>query len=99
MARVGDGQTILVELAAEGMAPAISGCAKTLPSGLKPLGGGSLFSHCPPAKAIDLFGPQIIERWLSGLSNRSPDARRAALVQLAAVPMTEIRQQAKAAVE
>ncbi len=83
----------LVNLAAEGMVPAISGCASALASARQ--AGKSAALGAPPTKAVNYFGPRIVERWLSRLGSLAKDEQMAALVHLSTMPLAEARNQAQ----
>lgn len=83
----------LVDLAAEGMMPAISGCAAVLAASRKE--GKTSVLGAPPTKAVNYFGPRIVERWLAHLSPLAKAEQMAALVHLSALPLAETRSQAQ----
>jgi hypothetical protein len=73
----------LLNLAAEGMAPAVSGCASS-PS---------------TETAIDRFGLHIVSRWLDWLSEQPLAVRRSAIGELADLPAARARIEAVAAID
>jgi serine/threonine protein kinase len=85
----------LVNLAAEGIAPVIAGCARAIIAKDTVPGLGETL----PPKAINYFGPRIVDRWLATLSGLSPTEQREVLAQLAAVPLVESRREAQTTVE
>jgi WD40 repeat protein len=97
----------LFTLAAEAIAPLVTGCARTLrPAGGKPtltaglaLGAGpalgaGLPTPPPPPKAIDLFGPPIVKAWRTALERRTAMDQQEAVKELAALPVAAAREQA-----
>src|SRR5216684_1907050 len=89
--------TLLVQLAAEGIAAVIGGCSKVLSSGLKPASSPPL--GVTPIKGINYFGPHIINRWIAGLGTSSPADHIETLVQLSSMPVAESRQEAAQAID
>jgi hypothetical protein len=88
----------LITLAAEGIAPLVSGCFKVL----APAAPGSPSNDsggAPRANAINYFGPRIIDRWLAEFNSLEQPEQIGALVQLASLPAAESRHQANQAIE
>ncbi len=73
----------LLNLAAEGMAPAVAGCAA-------PAAG---------EKAIDRFGLHIVSRWFDWLNDQPLPLRRTAIGELADLPAAKARVEAIAAID
>src|SRR4051794_35653690 len=73
----------LLNLAAEGMAPAVSGCAN------RPV----------RETAIDRFGLHIVSRWLDWLNEQPLALRRTAISELADLPADKVRIEAIAAID
>jgi serine/threonine protein kinase len=88
----------LIDLAAEGIAPAINGCAKMLAAGSRGRPVSSPPDHLQ-LKGINVFGPRIITRWLAELENRSQADQASVLVQLAGLAAEDSRNQALCAIE
>src|SRR5947208_2711751 len=76
----------LLSLAAEGMAPLVSGCAAG------PVGRGS--DH-----AINQLGPLIVDRWRDWMREQPHGQRHAAVTELADLPAAKARAEAVAAVD
>jgi serine/threonine protein kinase len=89
---------LLIDLAAEGIAPAVNGCAKTLAAGSRGRSSSTPSDHLR-LKGINVFGPRIITRWLAELENRPQAEQASALVQLAGLAADDSRNQALSAVE
>src|SRR6266849_10691311 len=89
--------TLLVQLAAEGIAAVIGGCSKVLSSGLKPASSPPL--GVTPIKGINYFGPHIINRWMAGLGTSSPVDQIETLVQLGSMPVADSRREAALAID
>ncbi len=89
---------LLVQLAAEGIAPVIGGCSRVLNSGSRP---PSLPPGLPtsPMKGINYFGPHIINRWMAGLGSTSPVDQIETLVQLGSMPVADSRREAALAID
>src|SRR5262249_25799492 len=90
--------SFLVRLAAEGMAATIPGCAKVLAVGSRSAPRQTAQDTTPP-KAIDLFGPAIVQPWLTELGTYSAEEQLNALVQLSSLPSGQSRQEAATAIE
>ena len=73
----------LLNLAAEGMAPAVPGCVNSLPR----------------ETAIDRFGLHIVSRWLDWLNEQPLAVRRSAIGELADLPANRARIEAVAAID
>ncbi len=86
----------LVNLAAEGIAPVIAGCAEAMTAKDTVTG---LAGETASPKAINYFGPRIVERWVKTLAHLPPDRQRDILVQLANVPLADSRHEAETTVE
>jgi hypothetical protein len=109
MARPNLVRGFLLQLAAEAIAPVIGGCAGALagPGGaaVGAVVGAALERPVKKAvgfvveKAINHFGPPIVDRWLEWLSRHDKAEQLAAITQLAALPTEEARREAVAAVE
>lgn len=70
----------LLTLAAESLAPRLAGCAQEL-AGKAPVG-----------RAIDLFGPPLVQAWRQWLLQLAPGLRLRALSELADYPAAKARQ-------
>src|SRR5262245_61121664 len=86
---------ILLQLAAEGIAPLVVGCADVLTA--NPVGPRTRATVAEPATAIDLFGRGIVEKWREWFTAAGPEERAAASAELAAVSPTAVREQARTA--
>jgi hypothetical protein len=76
---------VLMRLAAEAMLPALEGCAA-------PPAGPELSTVSRLAEAaVDHFGPRIAEGWRAWFAGQPEAARRAALAELAALPVEAAR--------
>ena len=84
----------LLELAADGIAPVIGGCAGALVAGPAGAGGGAVVGHVVE-KAINYFGPKIVERWLAWLRGQPKNVQIEAVSKLGSVSADEARQVAK----
>jgi serine/threonine protein kinase len=88
----------LLHLAAEGMVPVLGGCAGALLGG--PEGGvAGVAVGQVVEKAINFFGARIVQRWCRWFRDQPPEARQAALAELAALTPEEARQEAAAALD
>ncbi|HZU36992.1 MAG TPA: hypothetical protein VFA18_13820, partial [Gemmataceae bacterium] len=76
----------LLELAAEGLVTVLPGAAKTLTSTDNPGGFGS-------GRAIDVFGPPILQVWRQAMSQRTPQEQLEAIARLGRLSRGEGRQQ------
>src|SRR5262245_20001532 len=83
----------LVNLAAEGVATSIAGCASVLASARQASKAPALAAT--PTKAVNYFGPRIVERWLARLGSLAKGEQMAALVHLSTMPVAEARNQAQ----
>jgi WD40 repeat protein len=92
----GENTTLLVSLAAEGMAEVVKGCAQTINGGRS---NGAISVDTVPPKAINVFGPRIVEHWLRGLNTRPQTEQLDAIAALGTLPVPESRRQATAAIE
>ena len=88
----------LLTLAAEGIAPAIGGCAGALAAGAEAGVAGIVVGQVVE-RAINYFGPRIVQRWLGWLRGQPRQDQLAAIAQLAALPPDEARREAAEAVE
>src|SRR5262249_12397389 len=88
---------VLIRVAAEAMAPAISGCANILAAGSRMNGQNG--KRPPSVKGLNLFGPLIVEQWLTRLSGQDVADQWAELIALSRVLPAESRREAGAAVE
>ncbi len=89
---------ILLNLAAEGIIPVLGGCAGALVGG--PEGGmAGVAVGQVVEKAINFFGARIVQKWYDWLRGQSPEAREAALSELAALTPEEAKRQAQAAID
>ncbi len=90
--------TLLLRLAAEGVAPVVAGCTDFLAAGaLRAPARGP--GAAPPLKGIAYFGPPIVERWLKELGSWDPGAQLGALVALAGLTPERSRGEAAALVD
>jgi serine/threonine protein kinase len=87
----------LLELAAEGIVPILGGCAGALAIG--PEGGvvGVAVGQAVE-KVLNYFGGHIVQRWYEWFRGEAPDAREAAVAELASLPPDEARQEAEEAI-
>jgi serine/threonine protein kinase len=89
---------VLLGLAVEGVIPVLGGCAGALAGG--PEGGlAGVAVGQVVERAINLFGARIVERWQQWLHGQPPEARQAALADLAALSPQEARREAAAALD
>src|SRR5438067_12024135 len=89
---------VLLTLAVEGVIPVLGGCAGALAGG--PEGGlAGVAVGQVVERAINLFGARIVERWQRWLHGQSPEARQAALAELADLSPREARAEAAAALD
>jgi len=84
---------ILLQLAAEGIAPIVAGCANILTA--SPAGPRTRATAAEPETAIDLFGRGIVEKWREWFAIASPEERAAAPAELAALSPAAVREQAR----
>src|SRR4051812_21514865 len=82
-------RSILLGLAAEGVAPVLDGCAGALAAAGSPGVGGAV------EKVINFFGGRIVERWARWLESQPPEARQKALAELASLPAADARRAAE----
>jgi WD40 repeat protein len=87
----------LIRAAAEAMAPAIPGCANILAAGSRMNGQNG--KRAASLKGINLFGPLIVEHWLTRLSRQEAAVQVAELIALSRVLPAESRREAGEAVE
>lgn len=87
---------LLVNLAAEGIATVINGCAKAVGSARDP--NRNAATDMLP-RAINFFGPRIVERWIKGLTSKSKDDQVDLISKLAALSLADTRREALGAVE
>jgi serine/threonine protein kinase len=88
----------LLHLAAEGMIPVLGGCAGALAGGPE-VGLAGVAVGQVVEKAINFFGARIVQRWCQWFRDQPPEARQAALAELAALTPEEARQEAAAALD
>ena len=88
----------LIDLAAEGIAPAVAGCAKLLAAGSRGDSAGISPGQLK-LKGIHYFGPRIITRWMAELGGRRQEEQASAFAELAGLPAEESRKRAMSAVE
>jgi serine/threonine protein kinase len=89
---------VLLGLAVEGVLPVLGGCAGALAGG--PEGGlAGVAVGQVVERAINIFGARIVERWQLWLRAQPPEARQAALADLAAFSPQEARAEAAAALD
>src|SRR6478736_1652996 len=86
---------ILLQLAAEGIAPLVAGCANALTA--NSVGPKTRATAAEPATAIDLFGHGIVEKWREWFTAARSEERAAAPAELAALSPAAVREQAQAA--
>jgi WD40 repeat protein len=97
MTEAGNSPGFLIMQAARGMAPAIKGCALLLtpkredPAPTEP--------GLPPPKALNYFGPRIVDQWATVLQFRPRAEWAQTLVRLASLPPADSRETAEAAVQ
>jgi serine/threonine protein kinase len=89
---------LLLQLACESIAGAIPGCAEALTVQLhkRSSPGAGL---APGHRAIDLFGPLIVARWLAWLEEQTSEVRAQALQQLACLVPTATQQVVRELIE
>ncbi len=86
----------LLALAAEGIAPTIAGCAGALAAG--PIGGvAGVVVGQVVERAINFFGPRIVESWTSWLNGQPKSVQLSAIEQLAELTPSKARADASAA--
>ncbi|GIW81456.1 MAG: hypothetical protein KatS3mg105_3263 [Gemmatales bacterium] len=83
---------MLVSLAAEGIGGVVTGCADIL-------GPGRTTNDAIAPKAINLFGPRIVERWMTGLKEKPKEERLRILSSLVECPLEQIRSVATESIE
>ena len=88
----------LLELAAEAVAPIIGGCAGAIVAGPIGAAGGAAVGRVIE-KAINYFGPKIVERWLDWFRRQPKNVQIEAVAGLGSVPAEEARQVAKQALD
>lgn len=93
MAKPESRRNVLFYLAAEGVIPVLGGCAGALIGGPSAGIAGVAVGHAVD-KAINLFGRGIVERWRAWFA-RNPTEAASALAELAALPVTQARAEAK----
>jgi serine/threonine protein kinase len=98
-----DSSGYLIALAAEGIAPAVPGCADVLARGPKSpdsggTGGVAEFARSQ-VRGVSYFGLRIIDRWLAELGARPQPEQIQAIVQLAGLSVADSRREAVTAVE
>jgi serine/threonine protein kinase len=96
----------LLLLAADAIGPLVGGCAGALAAGPiggaagawvgDKVGGGVKFAV---ERAINYFGPPIVEHWLDWLRSRPADEQMDAVSQLGSLPAEEARRAAAAALD
>jgi WD40 repeat protein len=91
-----DNAVLLVNLAAEGIADVIKGCSQAVAAARN---NAPTLSDGLPAKAINFFGPRIVERWLKGNQAKPRAELLDTIAALASIPIAESRRQAVAAVD
>src|SRR5690348_13107541 len=84
---------VLLGLAVEGVIPVLGGCAGALAGGPEAGLAGVAVGQVVE-RAINLFGARIVERWQRWLHAQPPEARQAALADLAALSPQEARREA-----
>lgn len=87
---------LLVNLAAEGIAAVINGCAKAMSMARDP--SQSAANDMLP-KAINFFGPRIVECWIKGLTAKTKDAQIDVIAKLASLSLADSRKEAIASIE
>jgi serine/threonine protein kinase len=98
MAEAARPRGFLLSLAAEGIAPVMGGCAGALAAGPEAGVAGVVVGQVVE-RAINFFGPRIVQRWLTWLRGRPREDQLAAIAQLAGLPADEARREAVEAVE
>src|SRR6516165_9878872 len=88
----------LLSLAAEGIAPAIGGCAGALAAGAEAGVAGVVVGQVVE-RAINYFGPRVVQCWLGWLRGKPRQDQLIAIAQLATLPPDEARREAAEAVE
>src|SRR6266852_5549387 len=87
----------LLNLAAEGIAPVVAGCAKALAGG--PIAGAVGVVGQAVERAINLFGQRIVQRWVDWMRGQPPGIQVTAIAELADLPADKARQEAIAVVD
>src|SRR5262245_61343003 len=87
----------LLSLAAEALAPLVTGCARALTGAGETLPGAVLGTVID--RAVNRFGPPIAARWADWLGQQSPGIRQAALADLADHPPSRARIEASGSLE
>jgi len=80
----------LLELAAEGIAPVIGGCAGAIIAGPVGAAGGAVVGRVVE-KAINFFGPKIVEKWLGWFRGRPKAEQIEAVAALGTMSVDEAR--------
>jgi serine/threonine protein kinase len=88
----------LLSLAAEGIAPVIGGCAGALAGGSEGGVAGVVVGQVVE-RAINYFGPRIVQNWLGWLRGQPREGQLAAIAELATLPPEVARREAAAAVD
>jgi hypothetical protein len=89
---------ILLDLAAEGLVPVLGGCAGVLAGGAEGGLAGVAVGQVVE-KAINFFGGHIVQRWCEWFRGQPPQARQAAVADLAAMSPEEAHHHAAAALD
>jgi hypothetical protein len=84
----------LLELAADGVAPVIGGCAGGLVAGPAGAAGGAVVGRVVE-KAINYFGPKIVERWLGWFRGKPKNVQIEAVTCLGSMSMDDARHVAR----
>lgn len=84
-------RNFLLQLAADGIAPVIGGCAGAILGGPDGAVGGAVFGRVVE-KAINYFGPGIVEKWLGGLRRRPKNEQVEAVAELGMLSVEQARQ-------
>jgi WD40 repeat protein len=96
MSSAPDAVDILIELAAQGIAPLVTGSAAVLEAGSKTPYGQS-GTEPPRIRGINYFGPPIVERWLREFASYSEKASSETLARLAGLSASRARDAASLA--
>ena len=90
--------SLLLELAAEGVAPVVGGCAGALIAGPVGAAVGAGVGRVVE-KAINFFGPRIVEKWLGWFRRQPKNVQVDAVAGLGSVPVEQARQVASEALD
>lgn len=97
MSELTESAGMLLQLAAEGMATVVPGCAQAVAAAGEPV--RSPTPDAAPLRAINYFGPHIVERWLSSLNAKSKNEQSEIIAQLASLPAADLHHKATECIE